>query len=187
MPVEALQIAEIQRRAWAEDPVHSRFLDQASVDEMAEVWHRAITRPPLAQYRVLVATEPWGRPEQTPEPNTSRLESRVFGFAAIGPSGDDDAGSREAEVLAFIIDGQARGRGHGSRLLNAVVDTMSADGFSLARWWVTSTDDDLRRFLVGAGWAADGAHRELGSDDGVVRLKQVRLHTDISGGSGQDG
>ena len=46
-----------------------------------------------------------------------------------------------------------------------------------------STDDPLRRFLTTAGWAPDGASRELGVDDEEhpqVRVKQVRLHTDLA-------
>ncbi len=35
------------------------------------------------------------------------------------------------------------------------------------------------RFLTASGWAADGASREIGSDDESLRLKQVRLHTDL--------
>ncbi len=35
-------------------------------------------------------------------------------------------------------------------------------------------------FLTAAGWAADGASREIGLDDGSVRLKQVRLQTDLA-------
>lgn len=46
--------------------------------------------------------------------------------------------------------------------------------------WVVASDDDLRAFLDGAGWAADGAHRELDLDgSGSVTVKQVRLHTDL--------
>ena len=54
-------------------------------------------------------------------------------------------------------------------------------GFTRATCWVGSTDDDLRRFLSEAGWAADGSHREIGLADDSVRIKQVRLHTDITG------
>jgi hypothetical protein len=38
----------------------------------------------------------------------------------------------------------------------------------------------LRQFLTDAGWAPDGAHRELDlRGDGEVLVKQVRLHTDL--------
>ncbi|MGD8214956.1 GNAT family N-acetyltransferase [Aestuariimicrobium sp. Y1814] len=182
MPVEALQIAEIQRRAWAKDPVQSRFLKRVDLDEMAEAWHQAITRSPLAHYRVLVATEPTGRPEPTEVHDRTKLAQRVVGFAAIGPSDDPDAGAHDAEVGEFIIDDLGKDLGHDGRLLNALVDTMRADGYQRAVWWVRSTDDERRRFLVESGWAADGAHRELGAEDEDVMLRQVRLHTDISAG-----
>jgi hypothetical protein len=57
---------------------------------------------------------------------------------------------------------------------------LRADGFSHARWWVATQDDALRRFLTAAGWAADGSSREIGADDVAVRLRQVRLHTDLA-------
>jgi hypothetical protein len=45
---------------------------------------------------------------------------------------------------------------------------------------VVASDDAVRGFLDGAGWAPDGAHRELDLDGtGAVRVKQVRLHTDL--------
>ena len=84
----------------------------------------------------------------------------------------------DGTVAEFTIDPQAQRRGHGSRLLNACVDTLRADGFERATWWVRSTDDVVRRFLVEAGWAADGSHQEVGTDHGT-RLKLIRLHTDI--------
>ena len=43
-----------------------------------------------------------------------------------------------------------------------------------------STDDVLRGFLTDAGWATDGAHRELDlTGDGSTTVKQLRLHTDL--------
>lgn len=171
MPVEALQIAEIQRRAWAEDEVERRFLSLTTLDEVAQVWHAAIARPPMAHHRVMVATEPWGAPQPGDQPDSTRLASRVFGFAAFGPSSDEDADAGDAEVMAFHIDHQALGRGHGSRLLHAVIDTMRVDGYHRATWWLRSSDDALRGFLSSAGWAPDGAHRELGSDDGISTLR----------------
>ena len=180
MPAEALQVAEVQRRAWAADPVQQPFLDQVDLQQMAEIWHHAILRPPMAHHRVLVATEPTGRPEPAAgSPDQTMLAQRVVGFAAIGPCDDPDAGARDSEVAEFIIDELGRDRGHDARLLNAVVDTMRADGYERAVWWVRSTDDQLRTFLTESGWAADGAHRELGTEDEQVRIKQVRLHTDI--------
>ena len=180
MPVEALQIAEIQRRSWQADPLTRGFLQQATLDDMAQVWHRSIVSPPLASYRVLVATEPEGAPVQREDGGTG-LASRVVGFAALGPASDQDADpSADAELAAFTVDDVARGRGHSARLLNAAADTLRADGFTRVLCWVTSTDDEFRELLTGSGWGPDGAHRQLGTEDDELTIKQVRLHTDIS-------
>ena len=76
------------------------------------------------------------------------------------------------------VEEAERGKGHGSRLLQAVVDTLRADRFSRAVTWTIASDDALRTFLVDAGWGADSAHRELDLDGtGATTVKQVRLHT----------
>ena len=166
-PAEAVAIADVQRRVWAAelDPdVAAEVLAGVGAAEMAAAWEQAIARPPQARFRVLVAVE----------------ESRVVGYATTVPAQDPDADpAADGEVQEFAVDPPARHRGHGSRLLNACADTLRADGFTRARWWVATTDDALRRFLTSAGWDADGSSRELGSDDVDVRLRQVRLHTDL--------
>ena len=94
------------------------------------------------------------------------------------------------EQLAVAVRGKfvdhlpdERGHGHGSRLLQACADTLIADRFSRATTWVFATDDTLRTFLTSAGWAPDGAHRELATDgpaDDPEVVNQVRLHTSLS-------
>ena len=166
-PSEAAAIAELQRRSWSELPAElgTTMLAAITLAEMTEVWQQVISRPPQARCRVLVAVD----------------ASRPIGFATTLPSEDGDADpAHDGEIDQFVIDPPARQRGHGSRLLNACADTLRADGFGTARWWVLAADDGLRRFLASAGWTADGAHREIGTDDESVRLKQVRLHTDLS-------
>jgi GNAT superfamily N-acetyltransferase len=167
-PAEAAAIAEVQRRVWASEldaDLAETVLGGVTAAEMAEAWHQAISRPPQARYRVLVAVE----------------QDRVVGYATTVPAQDPDVDqTREGEVQEFAVDPPARHRGHGSRLLNACADTLRADGFSGARWWVATHDDALRRFLTSTGWAADGGRREIGSEDAAIRLKQVRLHTDLA-------
>ena len=81
--------------------------------------------------------------------------------------------------MELTVDPGERGHGHGSRLVQAAVETMAADGFTRAVLWAVATDEALREFLTGAGWAPDTAHRELDLDgDGTTLVKQVRLHTD---------
>ena len=166
-PNEAAGIAAVQRRSWAAQlpaGLADAMLESVSAEEMTEAWHRAITRPPQASYRVLVAVE----------------AGRVVGFASTMPSPDDDGEPGEdGQVEEFVVDPPAQRRGHGSRLLHACVDTLRSDGFSRARCWVAAEDELLQAFLVAAGWAPDGASREIGTDDNSIRLRQLRLHTGL--------
>ncbi len=172
VPSEAAAIAALQRRAWTQvypEPVAAGLLARTDLAGMTAAWESAIQRPPLATLRVLVAVD------------SSEARHRVVGFAAVGPSDDPDASpATDGLVAEFAIDPLAQRQGHGSRLLQACVDTLRADGFTRATWWVRSTDDLARAFLTGAGWAPDGAHTERGGDEDEHGLRFVRLHTDIS-------
>ena len=167
-PAEAAAIAELQRRAWGDAlaaDVAAAVLAGVGVEEMTEAWHQAISRPPQARYRVLVAVE----------------QQRVVGYATTVPAQDPDADpAQDGEVQEFAVDPPARHRGHGSRLLNACADTLRADGLVRARCWVTRSDEEVLSFLTRAGWARDGSSREIGSEDADLRLEQVRLHTDLA-------
>lgn len=137
-------------------------LDAASI---AAQWAASIRRPPLASYRALVALE----------------GNEVVGLAATGPSEDPDAeDGADAEMSVLLVAPAARGQGHGSRLLAAVADTARADGFTRLTAWVLVGDDAVRGLLTSAGWATDGAHREVAAtEDSPTTARQVRLHTSL--------
>ena len=107
-PDEAAEIAALQRRAWAAElpaDLAEKLLDSVSDVQMTEAWHAAITRPPQASYRVLVATE----------------AGRVVGFASTMPCPDDDREPGvDGQIEEFVVDPPAQQRGHGSRLLQCV-------------------------------------------------------------------
>ena len=173
LPSEAAGIAAVQRRSWTQlyaEQTAARLLAGSDLATITEAWEAAIQRPPLATLRVLVAVD-----------SSDPGRHRVVGFAAVGPSDDPDASPGEDGMVAeFTIDPLAQRHGHGSRLLQACVDTLRADGYQRATWWVRSSDDPLRAFLTEAGWAADGAHTEVGTEDDPSGIRFVRLHTDIS-------
>jgi len=165
---DAPAIAALQVRTWKSSyadlvPPEALDLDEAAV---AEAWRASLVKPLDARNRVLVALE----------------RNRVLGFAVTGPASDPDCDPvSDAELMEFNVDPDARGQGHGSRLLQAAVDTMRADRFTRAVLWSIATDDALRKFLTEAGWDADTAHRELDLEgDGTTLVKQVRLHTAFS-------
>ncbi|HEU4946937.1 MAG TPA: GNAT family N-acetyltransferase [Kribbella sp.] len=167
LPAEAPAIGAIQVAAWRRayrDLLPAEVVDQLDPSHFAEQWRTALLAPGEARNRVMVAL----------------AGHEVVGFAATTPSDDPDADpATDALVAELCVDPEATRAGHGSRLLNAVVDTVRADGFTRLTIWVNSTDDLLRGFYTEAGWAPDGAHRELDLyGDGSVRVKQIRLHTD---------
>jgi ribosomal protein S18 acetylase RimI-like enzyme len=166
---DAAAIAAVQVRAWrAEygDLLPAEVLAALDPDQFAEAWQASLARPADARNRVLVALE----------------RNTVRGFAVTAPASDPDTDQvADGEIVELTVDPEQTGHGHGSRLVQACAETLKADRFTRALVWVRSTDDARRAFLTEAGFAPDGAHRELDLDgDGAVRVKQVRLHADLS-------
>lgn len=166
---DAEAVAAVQVRAWRAqyaDLLPADLLASLDPGELAATWRESLSRPKDARNRVLVALE----------------RNAVRGYAVTSPSDDPDADPvADGEVAELTVDPDHTRHGHGSRLLQAAVDTLRADRFRRAVLWLNSTDDPRRQFLGAAGWAPDGAHRELDlRGDGEVLVKQVRLHTDVT-------
>ncbi len=165
---DAEAIAEVQVRAWRREyaaTLPAELLESLDAGEVAGAWRASLTSPQDARNRVLIALE----------------RNAVRGFAVTGPASDPDLDPvAVGEVSELTVDAEHARHGHGSRLTQACADTLRADRFTTAVTWLTSEDDVRRAFLTQAGWATDGAHRELDlHGDGSVRVKQVRLHTDL--------
>ena len=168
---DAVGIAAVQVRSWRQeyaDLLPPDVLEILDADQFAAAWQTSLTHSKDARNRVLVALE----------------RNTVRGFAVTGPASDPDLDPvAVGEVAELTVDPEQTRHGHGSRLVQACVDTLRADRFGTAVLWLTSADDIRRSFLTEAGWEPDGAHRELDlHGDGAVRVKQVRLHTDLGEG-----
>jgi GNAT superfamily N-acetyltransferase len=164
---DAEAIAGIQARSWATS--YASLVPAAGelqTADFAQLWREALTRPADARHRALVALE----------------RNRVVGFAITTPATDPDCDpATHGELMEFTIDGAERGKGHGSRLLQAAVDTMIADGFTRAFSWLIVEDDTCRAFFTSAGWGPDSAHRTLDLDgSGDSQVRQIRLHTQLA-------
>src|SRR4051794_17333522 len=163
---DAPAIAAVQVRAWRSsyaEVLPGEVLDGLRPDDLAAGWEQSLGRPTDARNRVLVALE----------------RNLVTGFVVTGPAGDPDCDPvKVGELTDLTVDPHKRGAGHGSRLLQAGVDTLVADRFARAVTWLPAEADDVRAFLTDAGWGPDGAHRTLDLlGDGTTTVKQVRLHT----------
>ncbi|HVQ19055.1 MAG TPA: GNAT family N-acetyltransferase [Actinomycetes bacterium] len=169
-------MTEVQLQAWRATPgVPTGTEVTPTAEAVSRAWERAVIVPPTERHEVWVAL----------------LGDQVVGFAALTPASepDLDPGST-TEVLLLAIVPEHRRRGHGSRLLAAVMDAVVSAGQTSAITWVVAQDDQSRLFLEGAGWGVDGAHRSLSDDDDAPierRLRQLRMGTDLSGASSRQG
>ena len=161
-PAVGLVQAAVWREAYAAvlpEEVLATFEPQA----FASVWRQSLASPPPGVYRLLAAC----------------AGDQVVGFASIGPSQDPDATPETGELSALGVHPHARRAGHGSRLLNAVVDTLRGAGATRVHAWVLASDEGTRSFLLAGGLGPDGAFRDrVVSPDGET-AREVRLVADL--------
>jgi len=141
-------------------------LESATPQALAAEWEDAAVAPPSPRHRVLVACD----------------DDAIAGFAALVPGSDEDLDpERIGELAIVVVDPDRQRRGHGSRLVAATVAHARDDGVDTLVTWVLEQDKPLYDFLLGSGWARDGATRELWADEaGVVVIRQIRLHTAVA-------
>ncbi|MFI2650483.1 MULTISPECIES: GNAT family N-acetyltransferase [Micromonospora] len=175
-PEDAGEIARLQLATWR--AAYRRILPRHVLDNLDEAylarrWSAAVQEPPSGAHRVLVAVE-------------QAEQSYLVGFAASGPADAEALAPGEpAEALAdgvaavtdLLVEPRWGRRGHGSRLLAAMVDHWREDGFTRAVAWAFDADAATRKFLTSTGWEPDGAARALDVDDMLV--PQVRLHVGV--------
>jgi GNAT superfamily N-acetyltransferase len=162
-PAVGLVQAIVWREAYAA-VLPAEVLETFEPQAFASVWRQSLAAPPAGVYRLLAAC----------------AGDQVVGFAAIGPSQDPDASPGTGELSALGVHPEARRVGHGSRLLNAAVDTLRGAGADRLHTWVLASDEATRAFLLDAGLDPDGAFRDrVISPDGET-AREVRLVADIT-------
>ncbi|MBV7363867.1 GNAT family N-acetyltransferase [Actinomycetaceae bacterium TAE3-ERU4] len=127
----------------------SQILSNLDRSKMLLSWQEAISQEDGEV--VLVATE----------------GQKIVGFAAFLPvvqeenqpssgNGDDNL----AEITVFVVDAKAVGRGHGSRLLQALADH-AKEKYSSLQIWIAKDDRNRVRFFQEAGFGPLPVSREL--------------------------
>lgn len=165
-PNDAPAVGLVQAFVWQE--AYAPLLDREVLEALtgprfASVWRQSLTHPPTPRHRLLVAC----------------AGPQVTGYVALGPAQDEPGLPSSA---GLILDGgvhpEARGAGHGSRLLNAAVDTLRAGAtgdLEAVATWVLADASGTRAFLQQAGFEPDGAWRDrVVADDGRT-AREVRL------------
>ena len=165
-PADTDAIGEVQAATWRASyagVLPGPTLDALDPEQLAAAWRSALSDPPTPRHALLVAL----------------AGADVVGFAAVGPAEPVEEGI--GEITALVLTAEARGQGHGSRLLNAAADVLRENGFDHVVVWVLDGDEDRAAFLIGAGFVADGARRSLevpGAPDG--HLHEQRLVAALS-------
>lgn len=148
-------------RATYDGMLAAEVLDQFEPQRFAQVWRQSLERPPTPRHRLLVAC----------------AGEQVVGFAALGPATDDDPAAPEqaGEILVLAVHPEARRQGHGSRLLNAVADTLRGEQMAAVLAWVPAGAEVIRGFLSLGGLDPDGAWRDrvVGAQDQTLREVRV--------------
>lgn len=155
--------ALVYRDAYAAHLPHEA-IEQFEPQAFENAWQASLAEPPSRDHLLLVAC----------------AGEQVVGFAAVGPSPDPDAGDSAAELLTIGVRPEARRQGHGSRLLNAAVDSVRGRKRTELNAWVIGSDDGTRAFLTSAGLVPDGAHRSRVVSPEGDTVDEVRLTADVS-------
>ncbi|GAA3384375.1 GNAT family N-acetyltransferase [Cryptosporangium minutisporangium] len=178
---DAAAVARVQLATWRTAyaaVIPASVLDALDEDDVAAQWRSAIVEPPTPRHRLYVAYE----------------GATTVGFAAIGPAAGEDlvgpgyestaptpVGEWDATALlvnTLLVEPRWGRRGHGSRLLAAVVDVARDEGFTRALTWALEADGATRSFLESTGWASDGVGRVLDMDG--TEVAEIRLVTDLA-------
>ena len=169
-PAVGLVQAVVWREAY-DGVVPADVLEAFEPQAFASAWRQSLTSPPQGVYRLLAAC----------------AGDQVVGFASIGPSQDPDADAATGEVSSLAVHPQARRSGHGSRLVNAAVDTLRGAGADTVHAWVLATDEQTRAFLVASGLHPDGPFRDPVVSPAGETAREVRLVADIRPEATPDG
>lgn len=157
-PAVGLVQATVWREAYA-GVLPPEVIDAFEPAAFTRAWRSSLASPPQGVYRLLTAC----------------AGEQVVGFASVGPSQDPDASPLTGELTAIAVHPEARRSGHGSRLLNAAVDTLRGAGADTMHLWLLAGDEQTRAFFVRAGLSPDGAFRDrIVSPDGQT-AREVRL------------
>lgn len=168
-PTDAPAVGLVQAFVWQDayaDVLDAAVLEQLTGPAFGNAWRRSLESPPTPRHRLLVAT----------------AGPQVVGYVSVGPAGEEPG--LDPGTTGMIYDGgvhpEGRRAGHGSRLLNAAIDTLRAGGspdgdLTAVAVWVLADAEGPRAFLQSAGFEPDGAWRDRAVDEDGRTAREVRL------------
>ncbi len=153
---DAERIARVHVSSWREayaDLVPGEHLPGHDAQARARDWAEHLTNPPRGS-STWVATE----------------GETVLGFAALGPSRDEDADRTTLEIYAIYLEPSAWGRGVARDLMRTVLAAVPAEG--VVTLWAPDGNERARHFYRRNGFQPDGVERI--EEIGGLPLKEIR-------------
>lgn len=92
----------------------------------------------------------------------AEVDGAVVGWAAAGPSRDDDRTDREAELYALYVHPDRWSQGVAQALMTSVVEEVDRRELAEISLWVLEENVRARRFYEAAGFTTDGAQKPAG-------------------------
>lgn len=180
---DAAQIAAVMRASW-----------QAAYQGIIapEVIGRVTANDGGARVRQSFRTRPWQKTfvaVPSPQPQDGRERDAadgIVGYAFSGPEQDvlgapwphplspEGQQGQVAELYALYVHPAWWSTGTGRALMDRVLDTASAAGYSSVRLWVLRDNARARQFYERAGFAPDGASHTLEGLGGVTEIRYRR-------------
>lgn len=102
----------------------------------------------------------------------AEVDGSIVGWAALGPSRDDDAVPGDGELYAIYVLPEMFGSGTGQALVRAVRSRAAERSFNRLVLWVIRDNARGRRFYDAAGFTPDGVEEDWVA--GGVPIPEVR-------------
>ena len=142
----------------------------ADARPIAEIYNRAIEeRSATFETRPRPAEEIAERIAQTPLPFVVVREGEeVIGWGALSPYSEREVYAGVAEASVYVAE-SARGRGVGTRLVEAVADAAASHSMHKLLGKIFMTNEASMRLVEKCGFRRVGVHRRHGRLDGEWR------------------
>jgi RimJ/RimL family protein N-acetyltransferase len=166
MPEDAAFLAAVEVTSWRtayRGLMPDAFLDGLSEAENTEGWHQNLLKHGTSgRKRVLLAAS----------------DARVLGFVRIGA---EQEAHQNGLVYLLYIRPEVWGRGVGTALMHAAMDSFHDLGMREAVLWVLRDNQRARTFYEGLGWKPDG--QTTTADYGGIELEAL-CYRRVVGGDG---
>lgn len=153
-------LSELHTRSWQvayRGIVPDAYLDALSAEKRLARWLERLPYTDNDQYAIMA-------------------DGQIVGLSIQGASRDMD--EQAGEIEAFYLHPDAWGKGYAQPAMQLALERLQEAGFQTVILWVLEQNARARRFYERAGFAPDGARKQIAI--GGVGLWEVRYRQDVS-------